>query len=322
MTDSTREIVKKVLEGDIRTVARLIRDIDDNMPGIRDVLKALYPHTGKAYVIGITGAPGVGKSTLVDQMIKHLRQKGYTVGVLAVDPTSPFTGGAILGDRVRMQRHSMDKGVFIRSMATRGQFGGITQATRSAIDVLDAMGKDIILVETVGVGQDEVDIVKTAHTTIVVVIPGMGDDIQAIKAGILEVGDIFVINKADRDGADRTLMDLRMMLEMETDRERRDEWAPPILKVQAVFDIGVEELLETIERHRSYIIERYGDLKLRSDPKRVKESLIQMLKDRLFETFLERISKSGELERRVDEISKGILDPYSACDILLKEHVV
>jgi len=322
MSKAHKEIIQKVLEGDTRTVARLIRDIDDNIPGIRQVLKELYPYTGNAYVVGITGAPGVGKSTLVDQMILHLRKRGRTVGVLAVDPTSPFTGGAILGDRVRMQRHSMDKGVFIRSMATRGQFGGITQATRSAIDVLDAMGKDYILVETVGVGQDEVDIVKTAHTTIVVVIPGMGDDIQAIKAGILEVGDIFVINKADREGADRTLMDLRMMLEMETDRTQRDDWKPPILKVQAVFDIGVSELLDTIEEHRQYLLRKYGDVKLRSNPARVKESLIQMLKDRLFESFLGKITKSGELDDTVLRISKGEIDPYSACDNLLKEHVV
>jgi LAO/AO transport system kinase len=322
MSKAHKEIIQKVLEGDTRTVARLIRDIDDNISGIRQVLKELYPYTGNAYVVGITGAPGVGKSTLVDQMILHLRKRGRTVGVLAVDPTSPFTGGAILGDRVRMQRHSMDKGVFIRSMATRGQFGGITQATRSAIDVLDAMGKDYILVETVGVGQDEVDIVKTAHTTIVVVIPGMGDDIQAIKAGILEVGDIFVINKADREGADRTLMDLRMMLEMETDRTQRDDWKPPILKVQAVFDIGVSELLDTIEEHRQYLLRKYGDVKLRSNPARVKESLIQMLKDRLFESFLGKITKSGELDDTVLRISKGEIDPYSACDNLLKEHVV
>jgi len=322
MLKAHKEIIQKVLEGDTRTVARLIRDIDDNIPGIRQVLKELYPYTGNAYVVGITGAPGVGKSTLVDQMILHLRKRGRTVGVLAVDPTSPFTGGAILGDRVRMQRHSMDKGVFIRSMATRGQFGGITQATRSAIDVLDATGKDYILVETVGVGQDEVDIVKTAHTTIVVVIPGMGDDIQAIKAGILEVGDIFVINKADREGADRTLMDLRMMLEMETDRTQRDDWKPPILKVQAVFDIGVSELLDTIEEHRQYLLRKYGDVKLRSNPARVKESLIQMLKDRLFESFLGKITKSGELDDTVLRISKGEIDPYSACDNLLKEHVV
>ncbi len=314
------EVVKKVLEGDIRTVARLIRDIDDNIPGVRDILKRLYCHTGKAYVVGITGAPGVGKSTLVDQMILHLRKRGKTVGVLAVDPTSPFSGGAILGDRVRMQRHSMDKGVFIRSMATRGQFGGITQATRSAIDVLDAMGKDYILVETVGVGQDEVDIVKTAHTTIVVVIPGMGDEIQAIKAGILEVGDIFVINKADRDGADKTFMELRMMLEMETPYIHRDVgWKPPILKVQAVYDVGVEELLDAIEAHREFICKKCGDLLLKSDPKRIKESLVQMLKDRLVEVVLTRISDTGRLDEMITAVSKGELDPYTACDRLLGE---
>ena len=173
-----KSIVEKVVSGDVRTVARLIRDIDDGMPEVRDVLKELYPHTGNAYVIGITGAPGVGKSTLVDQMIAHLRKRDKTVGVLAVDPTSPFSGGAILGDRVRMQRHSMDRAVFIRSLATRGHFGGLTQSTRSAIDVLDAMGKDYILVETVGVGQDEVDVVRSAHTTVIVVIPGMGDEFR------------------------------------------------------------------------------------------------------------------------------------------------
>ncbi|MCF8129379.1 MAG: methylmalonyl Co-A mutase-associated GTPase MeaB, partial [Deltaproteobacteria bacterium] len=210
-----KDLVEKVTSGDVRTVARLIRDVDDGMPEVREALKALYPHTGKAYIIGITGAPGVGKSTLVDQMVAHLRKRGKTVGVLAVDPTSPFSGGAILGDRVRMQRHSMDSGVFIRSLATRGHFGGLTQSTRSAIDILDAMGKDVILVETVGVGQDEVDVVRSAHTTVIVVIPGMGDDIQAIKAGILEVGDIFLINKSDREGTDKTLNELRLMIEMD-----------------------------------------------------------------------------------------------------------
>jgi LAO/AO transport system kinase len=207
-------VVEKVIAGDVRSVARLIRDIDDQVPEVRDVLKALYAHTGKAYVIGITGAPGVGKSTLVDQMVNHYRQRGNSVGVLAVDPTSPFSGGAILGDRIRMQRHSLDDGVFIRSLATRGHFGGLSQSTRSAIDVLDAMGKDYVIVETVGVGQDEVDVVKSAQTTVIVVIPGMGDDIQAIKAGILEVGDLFVINKADREGADKTFNELRQMIDM------------------------------------------------------------------------------------------------------------
>jgi len=188
-----------VLAGDTRAVARLISDIDDGIPGVRQVLKELYPHTGNAYIIGITGAPGVGKSTLVDQMLVHLRKKRKTVGIIAVDPTSPFSGGAILGDRIRMQRHSNDEGIFIRSLATRGHFGGLTQSTRSTIDVLDAMGKDYIIVETVGVGQDEVEIARNAHTTVIVLIPAMGDDIQAIKAGILEAGDIFVINKAEME---------------------------------------------------------------------------------------------------------------------------
>src|SRR5512136_3209599 len=204
--------VEKVIAGDVRTVARLIRDIDDRVPEVRETLKALYAHTGHAYVVGITGAPGVGKSTLVDQMVARLRKAEKTVGVLAVDPTSPLSGGAILGDRIRMQRHSLDEGVYIRSLATRGQFGGLTQSTRSAIDVLDAMGKDYIIVETVGVGQDEIDIAKSAHTTVIVVVPGMGDHIQAIKAGIFEVGDIFLINKSDRPDADKTLNDLKAMM--------------------------------------------------------------------------------------------------------------
>ena len=199
------DTVEKVLAGDVRTVARLISDIDDGIPEVRQILKELYPHTGRSYIIGITGSPGVGKSTLVDQMLSHMRKQKKTVGIIAVDPTSPFSGGAILGDRIRMQRHSNDEGVFIRSLATRGHFGGLTQSTRSAIDVLDAMGKDFIIVETVGVGQDEVEVVRNAHTTVIVVIPGMGDDIQAIKAGILEAGDIFVINKSDREGCDKTV---------------------------------------------------------------------------------------------------------------------
>ncbi|NTU47900.1 MAG: methylmalonyl Co-A mutase-associated GTPase MeaB, partial [Syntrophobacteraceae bacterium] len=195
------DIVDLILEGEVRATARLLRDIDDQIPSAQSILKELYPHTGKAYVVGFTGSPGVGKSTLVDQMALRYRKEGRTVGILAVDPTSPFSGGAILGDRIRMQRHFLDSGVFIRSLATRGHFGGLTRSTNDMINVLDAMGKDVILVETVGVGQDEVEIAHSAHTTIVVTIPGMGDEIQAIKAGIMEIGNIFVVNKADREGS-------------------------------------------------------------------------------------------------------------------------
>lgn len=309
--------VEKVLAGDVRTVARLIRDIDDRVPGVRETLKALYAHTGHAYVVGITGAPGVGKSTIVDQMVAHLRKAGKTVGVLAVDPTSPFTGGAILGDRIRMQRHSLDEGVFIRSLATRGHFGGLTQSTRSAIDVLDAMGKDYILVETVGVGQDEVDVVKSAHTTIIVVIPGMGDDIQAIKAGILEVGDIFLVNKADRDGADKTVNELRQMIDMGHQKHKEGKWKPPILKAEAVFDRGVAELLEAIENHRAYLMESKGRQHLLRRARRVREELSEMVKNRLVQEVLDQMVESGDFERAVEAILSGETDPYTASDHLV-----
>lgn len=310
-------VVEKVISGDVRTVARLIRDIDDGIPEVRQALKDLYSHTGRAFVIGITGAPGVGKSTLVDQMLSRLRSRNKTVGVLAVDPTSPFSGGAILGDRVRMQRHSMDEGVFIRSLATRGHFGGLTQSTRSAIDVFDAMGKDYIIVETVGVGQDEIDIVKNAHTTVIVVIPGMGDDIQAIKAGILEIGDIFVINKADREGADKTLADLRLMIEMDQKRYEEGKWKPPILMAEAVFDKGIPEILEEIENHGKYLIKSAGSLNFRREKAKVREELKEMVKGRLIQAVFYQLTESGEFERAVESIIEGKIDPYTASDNLV-----
>jgi len=309
-------VVEKVVAGDVRTAARLIRDIDDELPGTREILKALHPHMVRAYVIGITGAPGVGKSTLVDQMIHHLRERGKTVGVLAVDPTSPFSGGAILGDRIRMQRHCMDDGVFIRSLATRGHFGGLTQSTRSAIDVLDAMGKDYIIVETVGVGQDEIDIVKSAHTTIVVVIPGMGDDVQAVKAGILEAGDIFLINKSDREGAHKTLADLKMMIDINQSKYDGGEWRPPVLMAEAVCDQGVVELLEEIGNHEQHINAMSEDLKIREKADIVRTALIEMIKSRLLKEILKPMTDSVEFERAVDSIVDGTRDPYSACDEL------
>jgi LAO/AO transport system kinase len=309
--------VEKVIAGDVRTVARLIRDIDDGIPEVRETLKALYAHTGRAYVIGITGAPGVGNSTLVDQMFAHLRRQRRTVGVLAVDPTSPFSGGAILGDRVRMQRHSMDEGVFIRSLATRGHFGGLTQSTRSAIDVLDAMGKDVILVETVGVGQDEVDVMKTSHTTVIVVIPGMGDDIQAIKAGILEVGDIFVVNKADRDGADKTYSDLDMMINMNRGKYAGNQWKPPILKMEAAFDKGVSELLNEIENHKNHLMTSDGDRYGGRPREKVRDELAEMVRNRLLQRVVEGLIESGAFDTAVNSIMAGKVDPYTACDELV-----
>jgi LAO/AO transport system kinase len=308
---------EKVIAGDVRTVARLIRDIDDGVPDVRETLKVLYAHTGKAHVVGITGAPGVGKSTVVDHMIDHLRKKGKTVGVIAVDPTSPFTGGAILGDRIRMQRHSLDDGVFIRSMATRGYFGGVTQSTRSAIDVLDAMGKDYVIVETVGVGQDEVDVVKSAQTTVILVIPGMGDDIQAIKAGILEIGDIFVINKAEREGADKTYNDLLLMMEMDPRKYDGERWRPPILKAEAASDKGVQELLEEIEKHRKYLEQSESNAVAGKRMEKVKVQLADILRNRLIEVVFNRLIESGDFNKVVESVAKGELDPYTACDNLL-----
>jgi len=310
-------IAEKIISGDIRSVARLIRDIDDNVPGAREVLKDLYPSTGKAYVVGITGSPGVGKSTLVDQMVTHLRAAGKTVGVLAVDPTSPFSGGAILGDRVRMQRHSMDEGVFIRSMATRGYFGGITQSTRSAIDVLDAMGKDCIIVETVGVGQDEIDIVQSAHTTIIVLVPGMGDDVQALKAGILEIGNIFVINKADREGADRTVNDIRLMIEMD-EKRYKDGWKPPILTAQAVFDKGVKEILDEIDKHRKHL-QSSAQIQSMRKYEKARNDLSEMIKDKITHDVLDEIINSGAFETTLQSIIKGEIDPYTACDTIVSK---
>jgi len=311
------EIAKKIVSGDIRSVARLIRDIDDNVPEARKVLRDLYPFTGKAYVVGITGAPGVGKSTLVDQMVTHLRSAGKTVGVLAVDPTSPFSGGAILGDRVRMQRHSMDEGVFIRSMATRGYFGGITQSTRSAIDVLDAMGKDCIIVETVGVGQDEIDIVQSAHTTIIILVPGMGDDVQALKAGILEIGNIFVINKDDREGADRTVSDIRLMIEMD-EKRYKDGWKPPILTAQAVFDKGVKEILDEIAKHREHL-QSSAQIQSMRKYEKARHDLSEMIKDQIIHDVFNEIINSGDFETTIQSIVKGEIDPYTACDTIVSK---
>jgi len=310
-------IVKKIVNGDVRIAAKLIRDIDDRVPGTREVLKALHRHTGKAYIIGITGSPGVGKSTIVNQMVRGLRTNGKTVGVLAVDPTSPFSGGAILGDRIRMQGHSLDEGVFIRSLATRGQFGGLTQSTRSAIDVLDAMGKDYIIVETVGVGQDEVDIARNAHTTVIIVVPGMGDHIQAIKAGIFEVGDIFVINKSDRPEAEKTLADLKAMINISDKKFTKEGWEPPILMAEAIGGRGIVELLDEIEKHRKSRKALSRDSMISHKRALARFDLTAMIKSRLVEEALNHITNSLDFKKYLDWVIDGTKDPYSACDELL-----
>jgi len=316
----TSDACKKILEGNIKSVSRLIRDIEDGMPAAIDILKELYPFTGNAYVIGITGGPGVGKSTLVDVMVSHLRRRGKTVGVLAIDPTSPFSGCAILGDRIRMRRHSLDDGVFIRSLATRGRFGGLTQATRSAIDVLDSTGKDYIIVETVGVGQDEVDIARIAQTTAVVVVPGLGDGIQAMKAGILEVGNIFLINKADNENADRTLNDLKAMLSITQKESSADHWLPPVLKAQASSDEGVVEFINEIEHHKKYLQKTSNGSNPRRNKETMRHDLLEMVKEKIIESMTHRLDKSGTLDRMVKLIIEGKTDPYAACDeIVLTE---
>jgi len=300
-----------VRAGDPRALARAISLVEDNSPIGADVLRRLFADTGRAYLIGVTGPPGAGKSTLVDRLIAQLRAGGQTVGVVAVDPTSPFTGGAILGDRVRMQAHAGDAGVFIRSMATRGHLGGLSRSTGEIALLLDASGKDVVLIETVGVGQDEVDIVRTADVSIVVIVPGAGDEVQTLKAGIMEIADIFVVNKADREGADRAVASIEALLSLHS--YAPDEWRPPIVKTTATTGDGLADLVGAIGRFRTHTEPTRGERRRARAEWRLRELIAQR--------FLRHVESSvlspGELSAMVDRIAARALDPYTAADEVL-----
>jgi LAO/AO transport system kinase len=315
--NDTKDIAERIVAGEVRAAARLMRDLDDGVPQAREVLKHLYPKSGRAHVIGITGSPGVGKSTLTDRLIQHLRAAGRTVGVVAVDPTSPFSGGAILGDRIRMQRHALDEGVFIRSLATRGHFGGLTASARAMVTVLDAMGKDVVLVETVGVGQDEVEIAGAADTTLVVTVPGLGDDIQALKAGLLEVADILVVNKADREGAERTFQDLLMMIDMRT-AKAPGAWLPKVFMTQAKEDQGVVELLGGVREHREFLRGDGGQALKAARVARIRQEFLELLKEGVYTHLVHRLAQGGSIDRIIQEILNKKTDPYSASEALIR----
>lgn len=325
-------LIEGVLRGDVRSIARSLRLVDDRATGYLDLLRGLFMRTGSAYVVGVTGNPGAGKSTLVDKLVEAFRAESKRVAVLAVDPTSPFSGGAILGDRIRMQKHFLDDGVFIRSLATRGAMGGLSRSAADAIRVLDAAGFDVIIVETVGVGQDELEVTKLAHTSVVIVSPGMGDDIQAIKAGILEVADIFAVNKADRDGADSTVRDLEHMLSLSKDtgpatknlshgtfgahlrsHDESEGWRPPILKTVASKGQGVAELVAACHKHRAFLATSdIGERKLRA---RAREHVITVLREGLASRVEGHFA--AEIEALVEGVFAHEKDAYEGVDALL-----
>jgi len=323
------DLVEELLAGEHRALARVITKIEDRRPGYRDLVAALHEHTGGAEVIGVTGSPGAGKSTLVDKLAASYREQGLTVGVIAVDPSSPFTGGAVLGDRIRMASNVGDMDVFVRSMSARGQLGGLSTATADAIKALDAFGKDRVIIETVGAGQNEVDVVRTADTVAVLVQPGSGDDIQMLKAGILEIGDVFVVNKADMDGADRTVQQLREMIQqnqgdydrtttghhgeaVEADAVRERAWEPRVVETVAPSGEGVDELIGALDDHRAFL-EASGRLEEKARS-RYAEELWTLVRDDLGELARRELDARGGLDALVDDIVDRETDPYTLAD--------
>ena len=304
-------LADRVVKGELRAIARAISIVENGSPDAAALIGRVFPHAGRAYLVGVTGPPGAGKSTLVDRLTTEIRRGGSTVGIVAVDPTSPFTGGAVLGDRVRMQDHAGDEGVFIRSMATRGHLGGLSRSTSDAALILDAAGRDVVLIETVGVGQDEVDIVRTADVSVVALVPGTGDEVQALKAGIMEIADIFVVNKADREGADRlaAAIEANQSLQM----YGPDDWRPPILKTVATTGSGITELWASIQAFREHQTRAGGSRRRTRGEFRLRE----LIAERCLQRLEREVLAPGEWARTVDQIASGAVDPYTAAETML-----
>lgn len=318
MTHDLQPWIDRLRNGDLRALARAISTVENREPGSTNLLKALFPHTGHARILGLTGAPGAGKSTLVDQLAKHYRAQNRTVGIVAVDPTSPYSGGAILGDRIRMQDHFSDSGIYIRSMATRGSLGGLAGTTADVATVLDASGRDLIMIETVGVGQDEVDIVRLADITVVILVPGMGDDVQTIKAGIMEIADIFVINKSDREGAERVEREIRAMQSLAT---RSDNWTPPIVKTVASEAKGIADLATAIVSYEQFL--KKENLLVKRNVENWRDRLLEMLRDAMLDKARAQLS-NGEAERLAADVAAHKRDPYTVVEEIVAraaEHV-